>query len=124
MKSKNNPTTRDTDMKTKIREIKQYTENEIKVFISANCPLIASYLKKILETINNLESTNNKQPLTYETLSTYKRILAEMELRYKKLNTFGKDFQDRINVYKNFQSTIEQNMAVMVYKHNQQRYVI
>lgn len=111
-------------MKTKIREIKQYTENEIKVFISANCPLIASYLKKILETINNLESTNNKQPLTYETLSTYKRILAEMELRYKKLNTFGKDFQDRINVYKNFQSTIEQNMAVMVYKHNQQRYVI
>ncbi len=111
-------------MKTKIREIKQYTENEIKVFISANCPLIASYFKKILETINNLESTNNKQPLTYETLSTYKRILAEMELRYKKLNTFGKDFQDRINVYKNFQSTIEQNMAVMVYKHNQQRYVI
>lgn len=111
-------------MKTKIREIKQYTENEIKVFISANCPLISSYFKKILETINNLESTNNKQPLTYETLSMYKRILAEMELRYKKLNTFGKDFQDRINVYKNFQSTIEQNMAVMVYKHNQQRYVI
>lgn len=114
----------DTNMKTKIREIKQYTEHEIKVFLSVKCPHIASYFKKILDTINNLENLANKQPLTHETLPAYKRALAEIESHYKKLNTFGQDFQDRINVYKNFQSTIEQNMAVIIYKHNQQRYVI
>ncbi len=106
-------------MKSKIQQIKQYTEQQIMTFQRAECPVIANTFKNIMETISALDRLSNTHPLVPQTIQMYNNALNDINTAYRRLTAYGDDFAERQGRYKKFTSEIDLLITQTIYKFRQ-----
>lgn len=103
-------------MQTKIQQIKQYTEQQIITFQRAECPVIASAFKNIMEAITALEHLSKTHPLVPQTIQMYNNALSDINTACRRLTAYGEDFTDRTGQYRKFTSEIDLLITQAIYK--------
>ena len=106
-------------MKQQIKQIIQYTDQQITIFHRAECPAITQTFRQIADALRQFETLTNKHALTPQTINIYTNALQDLESSYKKLNFYGPDFSSRLATYKKFKSNIDLEIMQTINKSRQ-----
>ena len=109
-------------MLTKIRQIKQYTDEQCTMFMRAECPNIAQTFRQIMEPIEQLERLFQHEPLSINNVKHYQSILEKINQSHHRLLKYGEDFADRARQYKTFTESFNSHILNTIRRFNQSQH--